>query len=210
MSRVSDAIVSAEKRDESMRIKDIRKKGFIPAIIYARGSEAIAIQVEYQAFRKAFRVSGTCTVLDIEFEGKKIPTLVHNMQWHPVSGEYQHIDFYELQEETPVKTTIEVLIEGLCPAVKTKAAILSTPVTQIDIQCLPRDLFHNVTINVSELKDYHQTVKVSDLPLAQDKKVQILTSGEVILVAVNTPKGGIKKEVPVVATKAKAKAKAKK
>lgn len=191
MSLVAEVTVDAVKRDTSIRTKDVRTSGFIPAIVYSKGKEAVSIQLEYQAFRKAFRQTGTSTILDVNIDGKEIMTLVHDIQYHPVSGEYMHLDLYQVTEGEKVSTSVEVIIEGLAPAVKLKAAILSTPVTHIEVRCLPRNLFHNVVINVSELKEYHDNIKISDLPLAQDKNIEIITPVDTVLATVNPPKGGV-------------------
>ncbi len=196
MSLTAEVAVEAIKRDDSLRTKDIRTSGFIPAVIYSKGKEAVAIQIEYQAFRKAFRQTGTSTILDIKFEGKDFMTLVHDIQYHPVSGEYMHLDLYQVTEGEMVSTTVEVLITGLAPAVKLKAAVLSTPVTHIDVRCLPRNLFHNVTIDVSGLENFHDNIKISDLPLAQDEGIEILTSLDTVLATANPPKGGVAEEDP--------------
>jgi large subunit ribosomal protein L25 len=188
----SEVVVAAVKRDESIRTKDLRASGFIPAVIYGQGKEAMSIQIEYQPFRKAFRETGTSTLLDIDIDGKKIPTLVHDIQYHPVSGEYLHLDLYQVQEGVPVTTHVEVIVEGLAPAVKNKAAVLVTPVKMLEIRCLPRNLFHDVRIDVSGLKEYHDTIKVSDLPLAQDENIEILTDMDTALATANPPKGGSK------------------
>lgn len=194
MSLAAEVIVEAVARDKSLRTKDVRTAGFIPAVIYSKGKEAIEIQIEYQAFRKAFRETGTSTILDIKFEGKDFMTLVHDIQWHPVSGDYMHLDLYQVTEGEKVTTTVGVIIEGLAPAVKLKGAVLSTPITHIEVRCLPRDLFHNVTVDVTGLENFYDNVKISDLAIAQDEKVEILTSLNTVLASANAPKGGIPKE----------------
>ena len=192
MSLEAEAVLEAVKRDESIRTRDLRNSGFIPAVIYSKGKEAVAIQLEYQAFRKAFRKTGTSTVLDIKFDGKDYMTLVHDIQYHPVSGDYMHLDLYELTEGEKVTTTVDVIIEGLAPAVKLKGAQLIIPTTHVEVRCLPRDLFHNITVNVDHLTDYNQYIRISDTPEAKDGKIEILTDHSVVLVNTAPPKGGIK------------------
>ena len=194
MSLEAEAVLAAVKRDESIRTKDLRTSGFIPAVIYSKGKESIDIQIEYQAFRKAFRKTGTSTVLDIQLDGKDYMTLVHDIQYHPVSGNYIHLDLYELTEGEKVTTTVDVVVEGLAPAVKLKGAQLIIPTTHIEVRCLPRDLFHNVTVNVSELAEYNEYIRVSDLPEATSDTIEILTDHSVVLANTAPPKGGTDEE----------------
>ncbi len=194
MSLVAEAVVEAEKRNEALRTRDLRSSGFIPAVIYSKGKEAISIQLEYQAFRKAFRISGSSTILDVKLDGKDIMTLVHDIQYHPVSGDYVHLDLYQVTEGELVTATVNVVIEGFAPAVKLKSAVLSTPISHIEVRCLPRDLFHNVVVDVSGLENFHDNIKIEDLVEFKDEKIEILTDQKTVLAMTNAPKGGVSDE----------------
>jgi len=149
MSEV-EVVLSAQKRDSKQKAQETRDQGRIPCIVYGHNFEPITLDIDYQEFRKAYRITGDSTVIHIELDGKKIPTLVHDVQYHPVSDEFVHLDFYAINEKEAVKANIPFTFAGTSPAVKNFAGTLVTPLSSLEIKCLPKYLIHDLEIDISE------------------------------------------------------------
>ncbi len=188
---MNETIVNAQVRKMTDRVKDIRADGFIPAVVYGYGLDSTPIQFDYQEFRKAFRITGKSTVMTLELEGKKLSTLVHDVQYNPLTDEFAHIDFIALDDNAPVTTTIRIRYEGLSPAEKNLQSVISKPHTSIEVSCLPRLLKKYITIDMGQLKNFFDKVTVADLDIASEEGIEILTPADAVLVQANTPKGGI-------------------
>lgn len=191
---MEEVVVKGSHRDMAVKPKHVREEGQIPAVLYSAGKEGVSLQLEYQEFRKAFRKTGQSTVLYIELDGKKIPTLVHDIQYEPVYDAYTHLDFYEVDESKEVTAYIPVIIEGFAPAVKTLNGVLVEPMGVVEISCLPKYLLHDIRINVSGLVKFYDAITVADLDIVNDKNITILTPLDSVLASISTPKGGTDEE----------------
>jgi len=188
---MNETTVKAQLRNTEERPKDIRAKGLIPAVIYGFGLESTAIEFDYQAFRKAFRITGKSTVMTIDLDGKTLSTLVHDIQYNPLTDEFDHIDFLSLDDNAPVKTTIRIKFEGMSPAEKNLQSLISKPNTTIEVSCLPKLLKKDITVDMSVLKNFFDKVTVADLAISSEEGIEVLSAPTMVLVQANTPKGGI-------------------
>ncbi|MFA6024484.1 MAG: 50S ribosomal protein L25 [Candidatus Gracilibacteria bacterium] len=155
-----------QTRDTSVKAQTLRKKNLIPAEYYGRGVENMSLQMEYQPFRKLYKKAGSNTVIDLEIEGKGMKNvLIHNVALHPVTGLYTHVEFINVRMDQEVTTTIPVRLEGQAPAVKELAGILIQNLDGIEVTCLPKDLVHEIIVDVSSLVDFNSSITVGDLKI---------------------------------------------
>ena len=84
-------LLKADLRKEPANI--VRRTGKIPAVVYGRGSENKLLEIDYQEFRRIFRDAGYSSILELSFDSKKVPVLVHEVDLDPVRDTFIHIDF---------------------------------------------------------------------------------------------------------------------
>ncbi len=181
-------VLQAQKRTDE-KASDLRKKGLIPAVVYGPGlsaNESMVITVEYQSFRKAIRISGESTVIDLELEGKKIPVLVHSFDQNPITSSFDHIDFFAVKLSQEVHTHIPVTFIGTAPVIKEKNAILVYSKTEVNVRCLPKNLVHDISVDISTLQNYHEHISVKDLILPEG--IIVTDNLDDILVSAAPPK----------------------
>ncbi len=178
--------LAVQKRDTEHTAQAVRDSGMIPGICYGAGEENQPVQVEYQIFRKCYKVAGENTVIDLDIAGKKHKVLVHELQWDPVFGDITHIDFKYIDMKKPVVTHVPVVTEGESPAVKDLAGILTMGLTEIEVKCLPADIPHEFIINIEALEDFHSAIHVSDVTAPEG--VEILSDLERTIATVSAPR----------------------
>jgi large subunit ribosomal protein L25 len=179
--------LTVQKRDKSIKPKVVRRSGMIPAEFYGHGIENESVQMEYQTFRKLFRIAGENTVIDLAVEGGgNHKVLVHRVDRHPVTDNFEYIEFINVRMDEKVTTNVAVNLEGQAPAVKEMAGVLVQHLHEIEITCLPGDLIHEVTLNVDSLVDFHTALHVSDIKVPST--VEILTPLDDTVAAVNAPR----------------------
>ncbi len=183
--------ISVQVRDVNDRPKDVRAKGMIPAVIYGFGIDPTPLQCDYQEFRKALRITGRSTVMTLELDGKNISTLVKDIQYNPLTDEFEHIDFLALDDNAPIKAKIKVRYTGLSPAEKNLQSVISKPTTEVEISCLPKLLKKEILIDLGVLKNFFDKVTVADLDISKEEGIEVLTPADAVIVQANTPKGGI-------------------
>ncbi|HCR36042.1 hypothetical protein A2130_04365 [Candidatus Woesebacteria bacterium GWC2_33_12] len=168
------------------KVKRLRKEGLIPANIFGKKIKSEAITVEAKEFREIFEKAGETQIIDLQ--GK--PVLVSNLQIDPVTSDYIHVDFrqVDLTEKITAKVPIEVL--GESPAEKQNIGTVVQQLSEIEVSALPTDLPEKIEIDATILTEVDQAIYVKDLKI--DKKVTVKTDPESIVVKVEPP---IKEEV---------------
>lgn len=173
----------ARTRDRFGRgVKALRTEGLIPAELYGRGVPNLHLAVEARAFESVFREAGENTVVTVVVGGDKRPVLIHDVQRNFLNDSVDHIDFYQVRMDE--KTTAHVPIEftGEPPAVKIHGGILTKAMTEIEVEALPADLPHRLTVDLGGLAELNQSVYVKDIPVPA--KVTVLVDPETVVVTV--------------------------
>lgn len=154
--------------------KSLLKKGFVPGIIYGKGTESTKIIFENKILQKLMDRGGFYTkILDLDIDGKAEKVLPKELQYHPVSDKLIHCDFLRVQENT--KVTVEVPIEFLnqesCPGLK-KGGVLNTVRRLIELSCLANNIPEKLEFDLvnSEIGD---SVKISNIMLPEGVKPTI-------------------------------------
>jgi large subunit ribosomal protein L25 len=176
-------VLDAKIRDTSEKAGKVRNQGLIPAICYGRGFENFAVQVEYQNFRKLYKQTGSTQVFNLNVDGKKLPVLIHEIAYNPLSDRFDHIDFLQIDMKQKVTATVPVEVTGVSPAVKNFNALITMVKSEIEVECLPMDIPHEITVDVSKLENIGDTIYVKDLNLGS--KVEVKDDPESPVVSVN-------------------------
>lgn len=169
---MSNPTLQASTRKEiGHYVEHVRAEGMIPAVVYG-GKESFNIKMAKVPFDKLFRLAGESTLVDLVIDEKKtIPVLIHDFQRHPVTSEFDHVDFYEVDMKKEIVTKIELHFIGEPPAVKEMGGTLVKNMTTIEIKCLPGDLIHSVEVSLAGLNTFEDSIHVKDLPISPNVKV---------------------------------------
>lgn len=170
--------VAKRKTEEKAHL--LRKAGDIPGIIYGNKMDAISIKCKERDLRVAFTKAGQSTLVEIDIDGKKIPSLVHAIAFEPVAGGYEHVDFFAVDMTKKVTAQVPLVLDGESPAVKELGGVLVTVHHTVTVRCLPKDLPRELHIDLSTLKELRDTVTVSKLSLPEG--VTIEESPETVLI----------------------------
>lgn len=181
-------VLKAKKRSIlGKATRGLRNKNLIPAVIYGHGFESQNIEVDRTLFEKIFRQVGHNTIIDLTIDEKTpLKVLIHDVQYDPLKGEIIHADFYRIKEKEKVTVEVDLKFIGEAPVVKEKGGILVHNLTKIKIEALPKDLIHEVEIDISNLKDFHDLIRVKDIKISP--VVKILQDPEEVIVSVAMPK----------------------
>jgi large subunit ribosomal protein L25 len=184
---MADISITATKRTVSGKaVSKLRKNGTIPAVVYGHNFKPENLEISANEFQKVFRKAGESTIITLDFEGKKTPVLIHDVQNHYLTEQPIHIDFYAVNMSETLKATIPVHFEGESAAVKALGGTLAKNTTEVEVECLPADLPSHFTVDISVLATFDDVVRVSDLKVSD--KVKILSAPEEVIVVVTAPR----------------------
>ena len=105
--------ISGSKRTTGRKadVREIRKEGKVPCVVYGNGVENISFAVEEKAL-KSLTDTPYCHIVDLDVDGKKFTALLHAVQYHPVNDRALHADFLAVDSKKPVVVEVPVLITG--------------------------------------------------------------------------------------------------
>lgn len=167
-------------RDKEEKASQLRKQGFIPAVLYNHG-KTDSIKVVKKDLRNLFSSGVTeSTLIEVDFDGKKETAFVKNYQLHPVSDEVLHLDLYRVTFGEKIKTSIQINFVGKPEGVK-EGGILETFLHEVEVETLPQHLVPSIDLDISSLK-IGDALFMEDIPLASE--IEILVEGNPILCSV--------------------------
>lgn len=159
--------LKAEKRDIfGRRLAASRAAGLVPIIMYGGPKEkSVSLFVSAVDFQKVYREAGESSIVSIaSYDGTK-EALIHDIARDPVSGEIIHADLYIVERGKPIEVTVPLVFVGIAPAVKSLGGILVKVIQEIDIEVLPKDIPHEIAVDISKLEGLDSQILVSDLSL---------------------------------------------
>ncbi len=165
-------VLTAQPRDIfGKRVNALRKEGILPANIYGRDFESKAITVNYKDFFTTFKKAGETTVIYVEVEGKTIPTLITDIQIHPLNRTILHADLRKVDLKKKIEANVPIKIIGESEAVDRKNGVLLTQLDRISIEALPTNIPHEIEIDISVLKEIGDEITVGSIPKSDSYEV---------------------------------------
>ena len=166
--------------------RDLRKEGGVPAVLYGRAQDTLAIQVNARTFKQFLRTYGENVIINMEVEaGDPETVIIKEIQRHPVDKQtLLHADFIRISLDEPVTSAVPVVIVGNPPGVQ-QGGVLEIPLRQVTLHCLPMQMPNDITIDVSQL-EIGDSISVRDLTL--DEEIDILDEPERPIAMVSQPR----------------------
>jgi len=151
----------------------------IPAVLYGPEIESISIAVDRKEFEKVYKQVGE-TLIDLDVEGKKYSVLIHDEQVHPLTQALLHVDFYQPNLKEEVETEVPIELVGEAPALKSGGTLIAN-MKEITVKALPKDLPSKITIDVSTLVTFEDSITAKDIKLPAGVTIEIENPEEVIV-----------------------------
>lgn len=159
----------------------LRKAGAVPAVFYGPKEKATAISIDARELAHIWREAGETAIVTLKGLGEDKDTLIHDAQFHPVSGQLLHADFYVLEKGK--KITIKVPLEwgGVAPAEKA-GHILVKSLHEVEIEVAPAELPHHLPVDLSVLANVGDHITAAQIQLPAS--ATLLTHQEEIVASV--------------------------
>lgn len=164
----------------------LRKDGLIPAVLYGKKVKSIAVAVGYKEFEKIYREAGESTLVSLLIEGKEQgaekenAVLFRDPIRHPLTQAFMHVDFYQVPMDEEIRISIPLVFENESLLVKNGEAVLAKNIYTLEIIALPRDLPHEIKVDLSKLQTIDDMILGKDLALPPGVRV---AAGENFVIA---------------------------
>jgi len=155
------------------KTNNLRKEGLLPAVLYGPKTETINLEIEYKEFERVLKQAGESSLVTLEIEEKKEKPLVliHEIQKDPLTDKYIHVDFYQAPLTEEIEVHVPLIFEGESLAVKESGGTLIKNISEIEVKALPKNLPHEIKVNIERLKTFENEILVKDLKMPENVKV---------------------------------------
>lgn len=212
---MEEIFLEIQPREEigKSKVKGLRGKGFIPAVIYAEGKKSSPIKVSHRQLWQLIhqhRLESAVINLKMQDEKKQKSRacLIKEIQYDPVKGDIIHVDFNEISLTKVIKVNVPVVAKGEPVGVKQEGGSLEHILWEIEVECLPADIPREIEVDVGLLK-IGDAVHIKDITFPS--KIKVLHAPEAIVFSVTAPikeeaaapavEGGEKQEPEVIKEK---------
>lgn len=168
--------------------RELRRGGQIPAVLYGPQTESVLLSVNIKEFEQILKKGNIGSIiLNLVIQnGKKVtkPAMIKEFQSHPVSGDFLHIDFYEIDMQRKINVMIPVVTKGICKGVEL-GGLLQIIRREIEVLCMPGDIPEAIEIDITDL-DMGDSLHVDEIPLGDN--VEIATDVNFTVLTIVSPK----------------------
>jgi large subunit ribosomal protein L25 len=172
-----------------------RLTGEVPAIVYGGKEDAQSITLIHKDVIKALENEAFYShIISLDVDGKSEDVIVKDVQRHPAKTAILHLDFLRISKTTAltIRVPLHFINEDSCIGVKKEGGIISHTMSELEVQCLPKDLPEYIEVDVSELA-LGSTLHISDITLPKGVESVALSHGsdhDLPVAAVNKAKSG--------------------
>ena len=129
--------------------KALRNAGQVPCVLYG-GDQPVHFSAAELEFSKLVYTANAHTVV-IALGDVSYNAVLQDIQFHPVTENILHIDFYQLFDNKEIAMDIPVILNGMPLGVRA-GGVLRRNRRKLRIKALPTNLPDNIQIDISGLK----------------------------------------------------------
>ena len=173
--------LNAESRTDTGKgaSRRLRHAGKVPAIIYGAGKDPEALTLSHnEVLRNLEHEAFYSHILSVKIDGSETRAILRDLQRHPSKPVILHMDLQRISETEKLKTHAPLHFIGGddAPGVK-EGGLVSHDLTEVSIECLPKDLPEFIEVDVSAL-DIGDSIHLSGLTVPEGVILIELARGE--------------------------------
>jgi len=167
----------------------LRQAGQIPAVLYGPKTESVLLTVNKSDLDLALKQGRSGQIilnLVVQDNGETYtrPAMIKELQLHPLSRNYLHIDFYEIDLDRKITLGIPIVTVGSSVGVE-RGGVLQIVRRELEVECLPFEVPESIEIDITDL-DMGDSIHLEDISL--DGDVELLGEPNLTVVTVLSPK----------------------
>ncbi len=154
----------------------------VPGVFYLGHEVNLPFEVEEKTLTQLLRARHSLIVLEIKGDESR-ECVIRDIQRDPVSDKIIHIDLLGVKRGQKLTVTVQVRLIGTSIGVKANAGIMQHVITEVGVECLPRDIPSVIEVDISHL-EIGQSVTIADI---QSDKLKILANLDAAVAIVMPP-----------------------
>ena len=176
--------------------RELRRNGFIPAVIYGDKQSPLAIALSTNEVTKRIHAGGfMTTVATIDVNGEKIQVLPKDYQLDPVRDFTMHVDFLRVSGNTEVSVEVPVhfVNEEKSPGIKV-GGVLNIVRHEVELLCPANDIPEFLTVDLTGAK-IGDSLHISAVKLPAGVR-PVISDRDFTIATIVAPAAGVAEEEP--------------
>ena len=135
-------------------VRDLKKSGMIPAVVYGLNEPPVAIAISPKAVARVLASdTGMNSVMFLQREGTDIKrhVIIKDLQRDPITSRLRHVDFMRVDMALKVRVKVPVRLVGTSIGVKAMGGVLDFAHREIEIECLPTFIPAHIDVDITNL-----------------------------------------------------------
>jgi len=180
-------VLKATKRDViGKQVKALRREGKLPAVIYGRHNEPIAISLDAHTASLALAKVTSSSLVTLDVDGTEYPALVREKQRDYIKNRLLHVDFLAVSLTEKLRASVSLHFVGTSLAVKDYGAVFVHNLEQFHVECLPADLPERIDVDISALARIGDGIRVGEVGVSD--KIHVLDNPDTMVCVASAPK----------------------
>ena len=173
--------LKAEKRDMSIKAKKLRREGYVTGCIFGREmEESIPLKMAKSDIDRLLKEEGKGGRVRLEIDGTSYDALIKEVDFNPLKGFVDEIDFQALVSTEKVHSSAEI---HLLNTDKLIAGVPQQMLHEVDFKALPSALVEKIALDVGDLK-VGDTIRVKDLDITKVENLDVTTDPDTTVVTI--------------------------
>lgn len=152
--------------------RTLRREGRLPAVLYGPNTDPVMLSIDLSELEDITKGgSAGQAILSISVKGEKKPrtAMIKDLQISPLSRDYLHIDFYEVDMQKKINVMVPVTTTGKCIGIE-MGGMIQLIRRELEVLCLPGEIPEYIEIDITEL-NIGDSVHVEDVQLEGDIEI---------------------------------------
>lgn len=163
MNSINSQLRSKVGKNSAQRI---RNKGYIPAIIYGKGSEPVAIQLDQKETSGFLRKHGETSVIQVNLGGKMETVLIKEIQRNPITNEIIHMDLQRVSHQDRINVKVPIVLKGK-RQIAQSGVILQQQLKEVEVACYADKIPKKLVFDISNFR-IGDTLRVADMEISEE------------------------------------------
>ena len=173
--------LKAEKRSMAVKAKKLRREGYVVGNVFGKElQDSIPVMMSKKDVDKLLKTDHKGSQIMLEVDGQPYDVLIKNVDFNPMAGRIDSIEFQALVSNEMVHSVAEVVLVNHD---KVTEGVVQVELSEIAYKALPAALVDHVQVDVGGMK-IGDAIRVKDLDISSNKDISIKNDPEAIVVAV--------------------------
>jgi large subunit ribosomal protein L25 len=194
-------VLKAQSREVvGKKVKNLRAQNMVPASVYGPKQPSLNLALPKLDFINLYKEVGYSHLFELEMpDGKKFQALLKEVQFDYLGNEVIHVSIYKVDMDQKIVTSIPLTFTGVSLAIKNNLGLLVTPVSTVEVTCLPGNIPSELVVDISKLDNVGDNIFLKDIDLGEGVELVGAHAKDLVIASIAAPQKTIEEETPTAA-----------